>query len=41
MANSNETNCFEIIPPETKNEAAYEHPINTRNPEIVGSGNDD
>ena len=34
VADSSETNCFEIIPPETKNEAAYKHPVNTKNLEV-------
>lgn len=34
VADSSETNGFEIIPPETKNEAAYKHPVNTKNLEV-------
>ena len=41
MTHSNETICFEMVPPETKSEAAYEHLINTRKPKIVGFGNYD
>ena len=39
MTHSNETIRFEMVPPETKNEAAYGHLINTRKPKIVGFGN--
>ena len=39
IANSNDTNCFDLIPSNTDNELT--HLINTRNPEILGSSSYD